>query len=389
MQKPKIAVLIDWYLPGTKAGGPVRSVYSLVNLLKEEFDFYIITTNLDLGSGIPYAGIEPDTLFTKQDIHYYYFSASKLSSKNVLKVLQEINPRLIYLNSFWSVNFSINIVRLVNRNLISQPVLLAPRGMLGKGALSIKAFKKQVYLGMAKFFGWYGRVKFHATQAQETGDIKRQFKNAEIEIAPNINSLSPGINVSKKIKGTLRLFFLSRISPVKNLNFALEVLASITSDYVIDYHIYGNKEDQHYWKLCEKTIDKLPPHISVSYRGELAFDKIQETISNYHCLFMPTLNENYGHSIVESLLCGCPVIISDQTPWSDLQAFNAGYAISLAHKDAFINAVIQMAEMGDTEFEKKSQAATSFIINKTNLPLIINQYKKLFNDCIQNRSVHL
>jgi glycosyltransferase involved in cell wall biosynthesis len=39
---------------------------------------------------------------------------------------------------------------------------------------------------------------------------------------------------------------------------------------------------------------------------------------------MPTLNENFGHSILESFCAGCPVIISDQTPWNGLQAIKVG-----------------------------------------------------------------
>ena len=35
-----------------------------------------------------------------------------------------------------------------------------------------------------------------------------------------------------------------------------------------------------------------------------------------HDLFVfPTLGENFGHVIYESLMCGTPVLVSDNTPW--------------------------------------------------------------------------
>ena len=47
-------------------------------------------------------------------------------------------------------------------------------------------------------------------------------------------------------------------------------------------------------------------------------------------LFISTsLNENYGHSIVEALSQGCPVLISDKTPWKQLEKFNAGADLPL------------------------------------------------------------
>lgn len=45
--KPTILIFIDWYKPGYKAGGPIRSVSNMVDALKDDFQFYIITRNTD------------------------------------------------------------------------------------------------------------------------------------------------------------------------------------------------------------------------------------------------------------------------------------------------------------------------------------------------------
>ena len=54
--KPTILILVEWFSPGYRAGGPIRSVVNLVEGLKDHFDFKVITTNRDLGSE-PYEGI--------------------------------------------------------------------------------------------------------------------------------------------------------------------------------------------------------------------------------------------------------------------------------------------------------------------------------------------
>jgi len=375
---------MDWYLPGTKAGGPVRSIYSLVSCLKNYFDFYIITTNSDLGETTTYPNVEINTLFQKEDVNYYYFSKEHLNSENLLILLEEIKPDLIYLNSFWSVNFSINIVRLKNQEKISAPLLLAPRGMLGKGALGLKALKKGTFLFLAKIMGWYERIPFHATQAQEKEDILNKFSTAKVLIAPNVNSGSIVENKSIKERNGLRLFYLSRIAKVKNLHFALEVLKSVPPAIKIEYDIFGNLEDTGYWETCKEIISQLGSHVTVTYKGELKFNEVQNVISGYNCLFLPTLNENFGHSIVESLLCGCPVLISDQTPWNDLDLNGAGYALALNEKKKFVEAIVHCADLSQEQFSDMSKKAISYISKKIDLDLISSQYKILFNESIKN-----
>ena len=376
--------MMDWYLPGTKAGGPVRSVFSLVTLLKNDFDFYIVTTNLDLGINKPYSEIVPNTLILKEGVYYYYFDKAQLNSNSMQAVLSKINPGLIYINSFWSFNFSISLVYLKNKGLLTAPLLLAPRGMLGKGALGLKSFKKQLFLFFSKNLGWYKNVIFQATQSQEESDIRAKYKFSKILVAPNINAASAVQNISIKEKNTIKLFFLSRISPVKNLHFALEVLKLIPEKYTVSYDIFGNLESTEYWQVCEQIIATLPENVSVVYKKELQFNEVQDTICHYHFLFLPTLNENFGHSIVESLLCGCPAIISDQTPWTDLEINNAGFAIDLNAKQKFVSAIVSSAEMEQEDFLRSSRAAAKYIQKKIDLKQLHNQYKKLFNDIIKN-----
>ena len=384
MERKKIAVFTQWYLPGTKAGGPVRSIHSLIHLLKDEFDFFVVTTNCDLGKNEPYPNVAPDTVFAADGISYYYFSPSNYNSTTVLKLLDVINPSLVYLNSFWSFSFSIRFVLMSYSARIKCPVLLAPRGMLSNGARSIKPFKKNSYLFFARFFGLYKSILFHSTQEQETKEISRYFPKSKIFFAPNLNALPVAKNNSTKEINSLKLFYLSRISPVKNLLFGIEVLKNISSQYKIEYAIYGNLEDKEYWQLCENEISKLPGNISVNYKGELPFHQIQPQLMHEQVLFLPTLNENFGHSIVESLLCGCPVIISDQTPWNNLKENEVGFSLPLNDKNSFVKAIEHFARMNPEEFFVVSKKANDYISGKINLAKTKDLYKKMFYGCVKN-----
>lgn len=379
MSKKKLSIFIDWYLPGTKAGGPVRSIFSLIATLKTEFDIYLITTNCDLGSTDAYKEIPANTWIEKEQVHYFYYSKDQLTKQHLSQLIQELNSDVIYLNSFWSYWFSIFIIQLKNKGIINCPIILAPRGMLGKGALTIKPLKKQVYLFLSKFRGFYNSVHFHATNDQEVADIRSVYTNAAVSLIQNFSS-AKAVSVEKEKKeDTLSLFYLSRISPVKNLHFALEALNGIPESYQITYDIYGNIEDVDYWEMCKQLIKKLPKHIHVNYKGELGFYEIQQTIGEYHYLFLPTLNENFGHSIVESLMSSCPVIISDQTPWNDVETVQAGFALALNDRAGFTKAIVNAAKMGQNDYNIRSKAALDYISKKINLNLITDTYVKLFN----------
>lgn len=379
MTKKNIAVLIDWYLPGNKAGGPVKSVYSMLNVLKSEFNFFVITTNHDLGSSIPYENVEPNKWVKHNDIPVYYISKDKLKSKNILDVINSIKPDTIYLNSFWSYNFSLLPLRFEKSGKLKADIVLAPRGMLGKGAMSIKPLKKKLFLSLLKFVNLHSKTVFHATTSDEEKEIKKVLRKAEVRIASNVNSAHLVEKRSiRKEPGELKLFYLSRIAKVKNLHYALDVLSKIKGEGNITYDIYGSLEDKVYWRECETIIKKLPPNITVNYKGDLSFEQVQPMIDKYHFLFLPTLNENFGHSIYETLMSACPVIISDTTPWNAIHEKACGFALALKHKEEFVNVIQNTLQFDNDVYTSMSQNCRIFMKEKANHEKDLKAYRELF-----------
>ena len=76
----KILVFVDWFLPGYKAGGPIRSVANLTAHLSGEFEFFIVTRNTDYLETEAYADVEPNKWIDfAENVKVFYFSADKLS----------------------------------------------------------------------------------------------------------------------------------------------------------------------------------------------------------------------------------------------------------------------------------------------------------------------
>jgi len=60
-------------------------------------------------------------------------------------------------------------------------------------------------------------------------------------------------------------------------------------------------------------------------------------------MLMPSLTENFSYTVLESLQAGIPVLISDQTPWRDLEAQGIGWDFSLSDSGRWLQALEQLS----------------------------------------------
>ena len=123
-------------------------------------------------------------------------------------------------------------------------------------------------------------------------------------------------------------------------------------------------------------MKKLPPNISWEYKGLVDSEKVVQTLRPYHVFLFPTLGENYGHVIQEALSAGCACILSDQTPWNDLEENDVGFVYPLKQIDDYVKAVDHYAEM--PEFDTIAEKAIHYIAGKSNQKVKNTGYTKIF-----------
>lgn len=361
MHRGKILCFTSWYLPGFKSGGPLRSLLHMQEWLGHEFEFGIVSRNRDAGDDRPYEGLVSCTWHVQRGVKVWYLGKPYWRPGPIRSAIQGFQPDALYFHS--SVDLALTIVPLALRRLgmISSaiPVLVAPRGEFSPGARSIKAMKKKTYFLVARVLGLYRGVTWHATKDEEAAQIRFLWgKESQIVVAPNLpGRISPRETLQRQVKvpGKLRLIFLSRICRMKNLHGALEILRGVTAPVCLD--IYGIQEDPGYWTTCLALIDGLPVNITAKYTGAVEPDAVVSTLAGYDALLLPTLGENFGHVIHEALLAGCPVVISDQTPWHGLAQKRAGFDVALDRPEEFRKAIQCLAAMDDQEHYTWSEGA--------------------------------
>src|SRR5690606_28517319 len=100
---------------------------------------------------------------------------------------------------------------------------------------------------------------------------------------------------------------------------------------------------------CEKLVAQLPPHIEISWRGEVDPVDVPRIMAAHDLFFLPTRGENYGHVVAEALGAGVPVLLSDRTPWRGLAALGVGHDLSLAEPSIFVSEIERMAAASPRE----------------------------------------
>jgi len=376
---PRVLILIDWYLPGYKAGGPIQSTSNIVQALGEKVDFEVATLNVDHTSDVPYPDVQADQWNTRTEgTRVFYFSKAGISYHGLKTLIQEGNYDFLYVNSMYSLPFTIWPWLMVLRGQVKAKIVLAPRGMLQAGAVQIRSLKKKVFLALMRATGVQRKIRWQATDEQEQEDIRKFFgKKLDIHISPNIPKQQqlPWEATPKKT-GVARFAFSSRVSRKKNLEFFLQRLHNIQGQVVFD--IYGPKEDDAYWQLVSEEITRLPVNVKAQLKGPVPAPELPQVLRQYHFSVLTTHAENFGHSIFEGLLAGLPVVISDRTPWLGLEEKQIGWDIPLEEPERFEVAIQRAIDMGQDEYSQWSKAAHAFAATYKKAPELREKALRLF-----------
>ncbi len=378
-EKKSVLVFIDWFLPGDKAGGPVRSCANLLDHLGNDFNFSVVTRDTDYTESKPYDSVKSDEWNVTDGKRVYYISAANLNKETIARIIREEKPSAVYLNGIWSQPFTAWPLKEVKKSKSKTKVIVAARGMLAPSALAIKATKKKVFLRLAKWRNDFSNVIFHATNEKEASEIRKSMGDkSKVLVAGNLPRQAGKVSAhALKVKGRLRIVSIARIAPEKNTLFALEVLSKTSAEVEADF--FGAVYDAEYWQQCKSVLEKLPSNVHVKFPGPIPSEDISRTLAAYDLLFLPTRGENFGHIILESMQAGTPVLISDQTPWKNLADENAGWDLPLKSPDGFAKTIEMIAEMNDVDFQKHSEAALALAKKYASDATLLEDNRSLFS----------
>lgn len=360
-KKKKIIIFVRYFLPGFKSGGPARTILNLIDNFSKYCDFGVVCNFKDLGETKPYSNIRMNQwnkTFEKYNV--FYCDIQNLRKKEIINLCAGFD--VVYCCGCYDI-FSIKLSRCAKKGLVPK-LYIAPMGIFSPGALCIKKLKKKIFYFFAKRFNLFKAVTWSFSNNIEREDYERLFKHSASHyiIASDLPRSCDGVShrtLAGERAHPLKIIFLSRVCKMKNLLQAIQIVNDAKCTCIFD--IYGFKEDINYFNKCESEIKKLRNGVTCQYRGPVNSENVTELFTKYDVLLLPTLGENYGHVIFESMQSGCVPIISTNTPWN-LDENHCGYCIPLEEQGRFVAAVdaldldrallVSMANNG-IEFTKK------------------------------------
>ena len=366
----RLLIFTPGYPPARNYGGPPVSISNLTEAIGGECDAYIVTSDHELKKSARLDGIS-DGWNKLGSASVLYLPDREMTRSRFCEIIDELKPDCIYLNAVFHALTTPAVVQIARRKKIR--CVLAVRGGFCDNALKISSLKKRVYIKILRLIAGKN-VVFHSTSDEETAAVRRLFRGCKVVQVSNLpkTGCMQDLRRTPKSPGELRMIFVSRIHPIKNLDFILRVLNNVNAKILFD--IYGPIEDNEYWETCRKTILTLKDNVTVEYKGFLERNELDKTYANYDLFVLPTLTENFGHAIAEALSAGCVVLISDNTPWTDINGCRAGRAVPLDNPQGYADYIEQLAAMSENELSDLKSDIPAYLDRHFDLEQMKNIY---------------
>ena len=193
---------------------------------------------------------------------------------------------------------------------------------------------------------WLGVPENNVTNTYEAVDIPSSFLNLPIEILQN--ELTGGFGVKYKNY----LLFYGAIEPKKNVGRIIEAyLASNVDTPLVLAGASAWKSDQELTLLTGmrgETIQRMEKIVRLPY---VSFAQLVNLIRGALAVLFPSLYEGFGLPILESMLCGTPVITSNLGSMKEISG-NAAVLVDPYNTEEIKEAIIAVVSNRELQEEK-------------------------------------
>ena len=384
----KILTFIDHYLPGTRAGGQLRTLQNLVAHLPPGPEFWIVTRDRDHASDTPYPDLPALRWMEVGRAQVLYLPPQAETVRRIGKIASQTAADVAFTNSIFSrMAIRYQIARRVGL-APRLPLIVAPHGECSPGALGIHGTRKQVFLRVGAAAGLYRDALFQASTEREEADILRALpwvEPSEVVVAPDISATPPGPAMDRppKSPGRARFVFISRVARMKNLHHALRAFEGVSGEVSLD--VYGTADDETYLRECQEAAHRVPTNVSVRFHGAIPPERVVETFAAHDFSVLPTLGENFGHVIFESLVARCPVVLSDRTAWPDLGFSGAGFTVPVDDQAGWTKALQACMDMGQQRHSTMAESARRVALDFVGRLGAVRRNLEMFERCLDHR----
>ena len=333
----RICLVSSSFHPATFYGGPISATWGLSKKLAENgYEIYVSTTN---ANGDEKLSVESNHFLEKENhvfVKYYNEQIiNKFSFSFLFGIWFDIKKSdIVYIQYLFHYTVLFSLLFSVFQK---KKIVVCPRGSFSFFTLNNKFIL--IKLLWLNFFvkPFIKKIIWQACSYLEEKDILNKFPNADVKVINDgidYEAFQNSILVSRN--ELLNKFTGITFNDVSNIFFSMGRLHKIKGfDVLIDaFNLLLEKDkyakliiagaDDGVWRKLKNQINKLNLGSSVFLIGAVNFEDKKLLFNNCDYFTLASEFESFGIVIAEALSCGKPVVISNKTPWKDIQINNCG-----------------------------------------------------------------
>ena len=304
-------------------GGPSRSVRGLARAMADAGERVDLLTTLEPGQEMDRdpAGTAPVRVFPRETPRWL------CRSPGLAGHLAREGYDCYHAHSLWLLPLDYARRAAARRDA---PLVISPRGMMSGWAWKHRRFRKWLAERLVHPGAFAAAAGWHATSLEEAEEIRRLGFRQPVCVAPNGVEVPDAaalaaardhwLGARPELRGRRVALFYSRFHRKKRVLELLDLWRSRPAD---DWFLLlvGLAE--------EHTAEELNARIaSLGLTDRAAAVDGAARPAPYaaaELLLLPSHSENFGLVVAEALAAGIPALVTDQTPWRDLAARDAGW----------------------------------------------------------------
>ena len=333
----KICLISSSFYPATFYGGPISATWDLSKKLAEKGnEIFVSTSNANGKSKLI---VESNKYLRKEkNVFVKYYNEqiiNKFSLAFILGVWSDIKKTdVVYIQYLFHYTV---LLSLLFASLQGKRVIICPRGSFSTFTLNNKlSFVKSFWLSLF-IKPFVSKIIWQASSYLEERDILNRFLNATVEVIndgvdfnafqneddiSNIELLNKVTN--NNFNKVSKVFFsMGRLHKIKGFDVLIDAFnLFLENDSNAKLIIAGG--DDGVGEDLKNHIKKLNIEKSVFLIGAINFNDKKLLLNNCDYFALASEFESFGIVIVEAMACGKPVVLSNKTPWKDLEINNCG-----------------------------------------------------------------
>lgn len=294
-------------------GGPTISVGMLCEeLAKSGQAITVYTTTANGKAELPVASERP---LVRKAVQIYYFPRitkdhSHFSPALLWRFFRTAHKfDVIHIHSWWNLTaVPVVMICLMKgiRPVVSIRGMLSDYSFTGRWSFIKRSFHQLVGKHILR------RCLLHVTSSKEEYECRKRLGAFRGFTAPNFLQFELP---ESEFRGApdnpvFTVVLLSRIHPVKNLEFVFECFARVSFEFEI--RIIGSG-DPEYLESLKVRSETLGINSRIKWLGTKSGVEKFQLLASSDLFVQLSLTENFGNAIIEAAATGAPVLVSDQT----------------------------------------------------------------------------